>query len=230
MKDSAHNATIKASIDRDNPNSLVSLIEGDAFANAVSKVPMDIWKLGEDELKKRAKPTRTDYALRIALWNEFRISGVSGQPIPPSRIYVNICSYQNWYHNVLNNPNKLAWLLCPIQDYEDALRPLLLCVPDRYAEILNLDIHDESGKPVPSLVKLVLRAMEQIEGRLCGSVVQKVESKSLGIFLRPTPETPRTVGEREERLRQLQERERLWEEKFYSSGKGASATGRESEP
>jgi hypothetical protein len=125
---------------------------------------------------------------------------------------VSICSYQHWYHNILNNPIKLAWLLCPIQDYEQSLKPLLVQIAERYNEILNLDIYDEKGKPVPALVKLVLRAMEQVEGRLLGSPVHRTENKNLNVLFGPRAES---AEEKIQRLRvELAENRRRREEEF----------------
>lgn len=180
MKEISESQTLA---DIENPHSLIGLIEGSAFSNAVAKVSPDLWSLDEEHLRERAKPTHTDYALRIALWNEFRIACSDGSTISPQRIYANICSYQHWWQNVLNNPAKVAWLMHPLQEHEDMLKPLLARISERYFEILNMDIYDSEGKPVPSLVKALLKAMEQIEGRVCGEPVQRSESKNLNVSL-----------------------------------------------
>lgn len=162
-----------------NPHSLIHLIEGTSFANAAAEIPEELWRLKEEELRAKVKPTSTDYALRVALWNEFRISCATNEKIPVKRIHAHICSYQHLWQNILGNPEKLAWLLQPLQEYEDLLKPLLVRVYENYSEILDMDVHDEDGRPVPALVKAKLRAMEQIEGRLCGEPVRRLESKSL---------------------------------------------------
>jgi hypothetical protein len=181
MKNTAHNSTLKAALDGKNPHSLVSLVEGDALEKAIKRVPKPLWELDEAELREKAKPTKTDYALRMALWNEFRLASRNNTPITASRIFDGICTYQHWYHNVLGNPAKVAWLLCPLQDFETSLEPLLTRIAERYDEIINLDIYDAKGKPDPALVKLVLKAMEQVEGRLRGTPVQKSENKNLSV-------------------------------------------------
>jgi hypothetical protein len=80
-------------------------------------------------------------------------------------------------------------------------------------EILNLDIYDEKGKPVPALVKLVLKAMEQIEGRLLGFPVHRSENKNLNVLFNPPQEPP---AQRYERLRQeISERRKQFEEDFH---------------
>src|ERR1035437_6862493 len=183
MKDLAPNAQLKAGIDPANPRSLVALIEGDALSNAVMKVPSELWTLDESALRDRAKPTRTDYGLRLALWNELRIASAENRPIPPGRIYAGICSAQHWYQNVLGNPEKLAWLLVPLQEYEQSLEPLLALSTERLFEILNMSIYDTKGNPVPALVKLVLRARDQLEGVLLGNSARPIVGKNLSPFV-----------------------------------------------
>jgi hypothetical protein len=210
MRYAAHNSTLKAALDGGNPQSLVAMVEGDALEKAVKRVPKALWELGEAELREQAKPTRTEYALRMALWNEFRLASRNGTRIIASRIYTGICSYQNWFTNILGNPAKVAWLLCPLQDFEQSLEPLLARIAERYDEILNMDIYDAKGKPDPALVKLVLKAAEQVEGRLRGAPVQKSENKNLNLTM-SNPRLPHTERpspqELEDRLRQLEERE-----------------------
>ena len=209
MRTEAHNSSLRASIDGNNPHSLVALVEGEALAKAVKRVPRSLWEVDEAGLREKAKPTKTDYALRMALWNEFRLASRSGTRIIANRIYGGICSYQHWWSNVLGNPTKVAWLLCPLQDFETSLEPLLVRIAERYDEIINIDIYDAKGKPDPALVKLVLKAMDQVEGRLRGAPTQRTENKNLSVNVRqPDPEPRPTMEELNRRLAEIEARRR----------------------
>lgn len=165
--------------------SIACLVEGGAFEKAVKKVPQEYWSRSEDELRELAKPSQTDYALRVAFWNEVRHSEQDKIPIKPHRIYQGICSYANWHQNVLSAPAKLAWLLHPLRNYEKCLEPLLVVMAQRYWEIIQLPIYDDKGNVMVSSAKLILQLGKQIEDRLLGSSVQRVASQTVQIHGHP---------------------------------------------
>jgi hypothetical protein len=211
MNASTGSGRIKAALDENNPFGLVAAIKSDALKAAMKKVPESYWGLEEAVLREQAKPTRTDYALRMALWNELRIAHARGEPVKASRIYEGICSYQHWWSNVLNVPEKLAWLLCPLQDYTRSLEPLLVRIAERYQEILDMDVRDSKGRINPALLKIQVETMKAIEGRLLGAAVQRTESKNLSVQLRAGGASVEgfqlenaTMEELEQRIRQLE--------------------------
>jgi|GEM_PF-2625347 len=189
------------------PTSIASLVEGGAFEKAVKKVPIEYWSCSEEELEKLAKPSRTDYALRVAFWNEVRLSGEYAAPIKPQRIYQGICSYANWHQNMLSVPAKLAWLLHPLRDYEKCLEPLLAVMVQRYWEIIQLPIYDEKGKVMVSSAKLILQLGKQLEDRLLGSSVQRIASQTMQVPTQPKDEFSQQPGESVQAYMERLERE-----------------------
>jgi hypothetical protein len=170
--------------DRANPKSLVALIEGEAFEKALEKVPDEYWTLSEEELRELAKPSRTDYALKLAFWNEIRLASEYITTIKPQRIYGGICSYANWHQNMLSVPEKLAWLLCPLRDFQQSLEPLLVCMVERYWEIIKLPFYDKKGNVIAGNVKAVLQVSKQVEDRLLGSAVQRSVNQTQSVQVR----------------------------------------------
>lgn len=168
--------------------SIAKLVEGGAFEKAVKKVPQEYWSCSEDELRELVKPSQTDYALRVAFWNEVRLSEQDKILIKPYRIYQGICSYANWHQNVLSVPAKLAWLLQPLRNYEKCLEPLLAVMVERYWEIIQLPIYDEKGSVQVSSAKLILQLGKQIEDRLLGSSVQRIASQTMQVPAKPKDE------------------------------------------
>ena len=197
--------TLPALLSEENPFSLVNLVDGEALRNAVKRVPERLWELSEENLREHARPTQTDYALRTALWNEFRVASRSGAKIKPARLYAGICSYTHWWANILRSPEKLAWILQPIQDYEKSLEPLLPRLTERYHELLNLNIYDKKGTPIPALVRCLLEAMKMIEYRVKGTAVQKVETKNLNLNIQDgTPLERLTLEEIDAQIAELE--------------------------
>lgn len=187
--------------------SIANLVEGVAFEKAVKKVPQEYWSCSEDELRELAKPSQTDYALRVVFWNEVRLSEQDKIPIKPYRIYQGICSYANWHQNILSVPAKLAWLLHPLRNYEKCLEPLLAVMVQRYWEIIQLPIHDKKGNVMVSSAKLILQLGKQIEDRLLGSSVQRIASQSMQVPTQPKDELSQRPGESVQAYMERLERE-----------------------
>ncbi len=168
-----------------NVNNLKELIpvvvDNDAFINAVKKISPELLEKTEEELRNIAKPTRTDYAIRMSLWNEIRLAQVQSRQVRPLNIYSGISSYNNYYYNILNNPEKLAWVLQPVQEYEKEVQSMLPRVTDRYYELINMDIKDDKGHVNPALARILLSAIKQIEERCFGYATKRVESLNINV-------------------------------------------------
>lgn len=171
-------------------STLSPLFEGTALGKALSRVPKQYLDLSEEEARTLAKPTKTDYALRVSLWREITLSNETGDTISSSRIHRGVCSYQHFWQNVLGRPEKLAWLLQPVRDYEEMLEPLLLKAQERLYEIVTLDFKDKRGRPIPSLVRVLLDTTKMLENRLRGGSVQRLESKNLNVQVEPKSPQP----------------------------------------
>ena len=153
------------------------MLDSKAFKEAFQKIPEDIINLSSDELLTSFKPTKVDYALRSAFWNEFRLASLNSEKIILKRVYVGICTYQHFYHNVLNNPYKLAWLIQPYADYEKEIEPLIMKSVERLNDILNLPIIDDKNKVDSKAAKVLLDAIKLVDSKMQTSQVEKPESK-----------------------------------------------------
>lgn len=147
------------------PDSLLTSVKGLAFSRAVARIPETYWELSDDEIQDLARPTATDHRLRISFWNAITSHEGSNTPVDAALIYAPVCTYTHWHVGVLGNTKKLAWLLRPVRQYEELLTPLLQKAAERYADILALDVHDEHGKPIPELAKIVWEAIKGLEVR-----------------------------------------------------------------
>jgi len=140
-----------------------TLIEGTAFASAVSEVPAEYWSLDEGELMKTFRPTDLDLNLKHSLWLAFLRTGGGTRSLKASGVYEGLCSYAHWHQNVLKNPTKLAWMLRPYKTYYDRAGALIELAAKRLHELLSLPVVDAAtGKPDPSLASVVLSAADLI--------------------------------------------------------------------
>lgn len=174
----------------ENRNGFVRLVDSDAFARAVERVPADYWERPDDELHVMAEPSRTDYALKCALWNEVRratSNPLEEKRIAPREVFGGICSEALFYNHVLGNPAKVAWLLSPIREYEKMVTPLLYCWIERQWEILNLPLLDKKGRVMSSVGKLIAQVGKQIEDRALGMPVDRKAHLHAGLGAGNTP-------------------------------------------
>lgn len=127
------------------PQKVAEFVKNAAFKKAFKKVPRELWAIDADLLRRKTNPTATDRLLKNALWNEIRVCAVERTDVRLDRVYAGICTYQHWYHNVINNPLKMAWLLSPANEL--GLRPEHFVGPllERLVEITKAPILKADG-------------------------------------------------------------------------------------
>jgi len=119
---------------------------------------------------------------------------------------------------MLSVPEKLAWLLCPLRDFQKSLEPLLYCMVERYWEIMQLPFYDKKGNVISANVKAVLQVSKQVEDRVLGSAVQRSVSQTQSvqvranvdsdIGIRPGESQTAYMARLDKRLKELDEEER----------------------
>lgn len=179
---------------------LSSLKLGIAFKRGLAKVPNELFEIPESELERRAKPTMVDHAIRVAFWNEVRIAEAESTSVNLNRVYSGICTYTHWYQNVLNRPEKLAWVVRPASTFQEALRPVLMMIARKYAQIISMDFTDKNGKPDIPTVRCILDAMNRVESRVLSKGPSQIAAPR-GVGHRPGRDRLKT----EEIDRRLQE-------------------------
>ena len=157
---------------------LLKIVESKAFKEAFAKIPDSIIKLNSEELQTKFRPTKVDYALRSAFWNEFRLSTLNLEKIVLNRVYSGICTYQHFYHNILNNPLKLAWLIQPYSDYQKELEPLIMKSVERLNDLLNIPIIDSKNEVDARAAKVLLEVIKLIDSKT-EVVFKDTESKQM---------------------------------------------------
>jgi len=129
------------------PDEILQWVEGAAFHKAVLNVPGTYWQLDESVLLQTFKPTTIDILLKNSFWNELRKAVHFGHFVDPENVYGGICSYQHWWTGILRKPERLAWLLLPLQDISIPNQVLASTAMERVLEVLGSSCVDrESGE------------------------------------------------------------------------------------
>lgn len=161
----------------------------EAVRTAISKVPLEYFELTEKELRGKAKPTPTDYALRVSFWREFEkvmLNGGQGV-ITNSKIFFGICHETQFYTRFLKLPAKVAWLVKPMQTYQKECEAVLARGTERLWELVELPIYNKKGLPDAKLAEIVLKTIKSIEDRVQGMAVQRQQRVQVNVGADSSP-------------------------------------------
>lgn len=101
--------------------------------------------------------TSTDYRIRERMWNLLAKIGYD-RKIKSSELHKGICSYTNFYNNILSNPVKVAWLFAPLKDLDAKMQIHKSVLISKLKDILELPIRNENGKFSYRNIDQILRA------------------------------------------------------------------------
>lgn len=191
-------ATIKRDVElwnEEDPKSLLRLLApgvASKVKEAYKKAP-DLFTLDEKTLyrtfrtnDKYVTPTPTDNRIRLAFWTEFdRAQYQNAKEMRMAYVYSGACTKQLFYDQFLNIPQKVAWMLCPPASYETIVEEALAFGIDKLRDILEMDEfeYDVRGRKKlnTKLLELKAKIVAMLDQRVRGSVVQRVEQKTLNL-------------------------------------------------
>lgn len=165
---------------------------------AILNISNELLMMNEEELEQRFRPSNLDFMLRRRLWEKFREAGALSLPnIPNIEIYRGICTDQNFYDRVLKNPEKLAWLIHPVQDPDEMLKEAYEFSLKKVREILRMPVDSKSAPAI-------LKAAEFLTNRVKGPVVQRIDSRNVNVTV--DSDRPLSNDEIKNKLLELQEK------------------------
>jgi hypothetical protein len=145
------------------------------FVEIASSLTDDILGMTEMELSQKFTQTDTDFMLRKRIQELVKDTKAIGGKVHCARIYEGICSHQNFYTNLMKNQYRVAWLLQPINSYQDLLEESLYFAYKRIRnEVLTMPITEKTAP-------LMLNAFKMLADRVMGPVVQRMESKAFNV-------------------------------------------------
>lgn len=157
-----------------------------SLAKAIDNIPPNLAEMDEPALVEAVKPTQTDWKLRIRLWQEFRkvtqeIKGVQIRKIRGDVVCQNIVAY-NQFIRIVGNPNKAAFILRPIEDFEKETEFMLQIASSRLYEILTMNIvNPKTGLVNNRLGDLLLRAVGMVADRARGLAVARSQTVNVNV-------------------------------------------------
>lgn len=180
---------------------------------AILAVPEELASLDDEELAVKTagkKFTPIDHKLRVAFWKEYARAQDRGEKMQIRNIYTGICSRENFYNNVVKDPARVAHLTREPTDYSIATAVLLNYGTDRLLELLARPAVGPDGKFDHKLAELHIKAYQQVDSRVHGGFLHRVEQKSLNVNIdgkKDAVEAKLTYEEIQKRLAELRAKE-----------------------
>lgn len=168
--------------DRDNPNALVNLLP-EKVRRAVLGIPVELHLMRESRLRKHAEISDLESLARVSFWNEYLLAKDNKRTMRVENIYSEVCSREYFYRYIVSVPEKLAYIIRPMKNYQLRLEELLDMAQDQMREIMMLPITDKKGIPNIKLIGEKIKIFQITENRVKGSVVNRVhlEKRSLNV-------------------------------------------------
>ena len=172
-----------ALFDEKDPRSLINLLpevprtriqEALFDAEAAPLFEMDELTLLRHLRENGFPPTPTDNRLRLQFWLEYdNTQQQLHKRMEMSRVFAGICTVEYFYKKYLQDPRRVAWLLCPPVGYAIKANEALEFGLEQLRDILSLD-HGGNGKPIDhKLMKLKKDIFEILDVRVKGAPIQK---------------------------------------------------------
>lgn len=209
---------------RQNEKSVINLVNQSTAAKiekAYAKRPelfgldeRTLWKMLKEE---RKLPNATDNRLRLSFWQLYdQVQAGNARDISNTKLSAGICSPEFLVQEYFKHPEKVAWLLTPPASYTVLLQEGLQFGLEQLREILELDNFemDREGnlKPNVKVMELKTKIVMMLDQRLNGSVVQRIEQKSLNLNVSDNQVKKlsefNTMQEIEDALEKLRKRDR----------------------
>lgn len=162
-------------------------------AETVAAIPEEYFELQPHELKARIEAeghqlTTMDQRLRLSFWNEYHTAMGEGRTMTMNNVYAGSCTKQYFYKKILTDAAKLAFVCQPPQDYMKAMEECLMFGIDRIRELLSLPFYDKGGRLDSRFAAVLVKAVQLLDLRVKGAVVQKIESRTLNVNAQMTGE------------------------------------------
>lgn len=171
------------------------------LSERILKISKEAYEIQEvNELKKKAKANERLELLRESFWNEYEKAIVQDRVISSGNIYEGICNRYIW-HSVIKDDFKLMYIITPTAKYESRIKVILKekAVPV-LNQILDAPMFDCKGDMNINLAALKVRVIKQLEDRIKGNPVQRIENKEFKLSASVSSDNMEDLKKRMEEL------------------------------
>lgn len=172
-------------IDTENPQHFISLVP-DKLRALIFQIPHKYFEMAENKLINevyKGPPTETDTLLRLNFWDEYDKCFYKMAKMKIDNIIDGVFKQQGFYLHVANHPGSLAFIITEPVKIKNRLRYAYhLALQSMVEKLMQKEfINTKTGLPDSNLMKIKLDLFKYLDQRLHGSIVQKVEQKTLQV-------------------------------------------------
>jgi hypothetical protein len=195
-------------LDLSNPRAMLNLITPE-LREKISKLPSHLINTSEsDILSTGFIPNDMDFRIRLNFWDEYLWAQKhSNMQMRISSIYEDICSRES-YRAIVNNPIRLAYMICPFESDTQRRRRLLSLAWNEMQNLITMKVpvNSKTGVPDPKILGLKQRLFEFLHISEHGQAVQKIEqsNKNLNYNVEAPQLQPTSMEDLDEKLKQLE--------------------------
>lgn len=164
--------------DRDDPDSVINRTQGELRAAIEraeqSKEARKIQGFHPRALKDNIKPDPRDNRLRISFWDEYSRAVERDHLMRIDQIYAGVTTYEVFRDDYLSDPRLVGFLLNIPFSYMKNAEEILLSGLDRLRDIIDLPLVNSKGQVQPAVANAIIKAVEMLDKRVKGAVMQKV--------------------------------------------------------
>jgi len=108
--------------------------------DSIEAVPQNYYGRSIRYLEDQARPNLTMYRIKANFWREIDKAQKSNRKVVATEVFRGVCKSNYFWEKIVANVDKMAWLLTPLEDYEDQTKAALNKAITRYDELLNMEI------------------------------------------------------------------------------------------
>lgn len=155
-------------------------------ADNIRNLPIETVSLSESDLIQNGDIADVDWKLRVKFWQEFRTitnPQARGSRVPKlklTNIYKGVCTAASWSRRIAN-PFKLAFIIRPINDFEEENEISLQIAASRLYELVTMDITGKDGKVDVRRGELLLKTISMVADRARGLAVIRSQSVNVNV-------------------------------------------------
>lgn len=201
--------------DPEDPNSFINRMPW-TFYRKIDKMDPAFFEMDEDELYQKIRPFRRKKVARVRMmfWNSYE-RVMNRRHDKRNRMSINdinkIYGSSKTIERLAENPEEVAYVLRPFDDYKTSLLDLLHIGVDEMRKILESPMIDEkTGRVDSKLADVKRRIFVDVSDRVHGMPTQHIEQKSLNLNkeLGPEESQPRTVEEIDRKIQELEAKQK----------------------
>jgi hypothetical protein len=180
--------------DREDPRSLINIMPREAIW-CLEKLPVAYLYMSEKELRAEVNPDVRLNQIRIAFWKEYDMarSSLTAMSVVGMQSFLDGLPSIH-VRDALQDPEKLAWILCPPASYDNMLEEALARGLGRINEIIDLPLYNNSGEVDERIATLILKAVAFLDIRKHGMPTQKIDSTTRQLNVNITKRDMKQLG------------------------------------